>query len=925
MLSFFNSIYFVGCASFVGACVHAILSTKLALQIKNKQLGAKSKTMAAWLLAMLVGGFFLELYWASMGWLKLSLLPQLGHQPASLLIIRLTWIPFLVQHYALLQFIHSFIPQSWFSRLWRIITGAVTLLSSAYVLYSAISNFYVVDLPSRSLELSILSWIYVIVVSCLVPTLIYAIITSANKQLPVIFRRQLSIITYGLMLPYTVCELLSTNFFHGYVPALNNLIRSYTASGVASLLVAYLLYYCSKHMLSLRFLNLTSRVQAPSSYDFVAEFNSVLARLGEVDRLHELEMETREFFWKAFGIHPNRVHVGLMPTEGDLLPSQSSARAQSVLQKAELYFVRHMASLAQTRRTSFNDLPLNEHDTETHPSSVLSRLSALVRDELEFDRFNSGDVLAGQLLSLLDGMRADLFIPIHDYQQPLGYILVDHEPGAHKILNGVQIDQMVVYSKYISTIIMLLRTKNLQTLVHTNHQLKNALHARHQQVEFYKESVRTVLRDQTNTMIGLAFYSERKFLFATAEAALLLETTPLADVSEPQVREMRSIAHAARSSGKPQSTIITTTSGKELFCTAVADRDPSVAAIIIRPNRSLINFQQSLMVMKDPSSWDYLLYLETTQAGTRVKAALPGTSDLCKQLQHTILRICLNEPAALITAANVDSNDIAQVMHSLGQSRHMLSLELTEAEKDSNHAITLFGMNDLLEPRRHNGMLAQLEQTGLLLIENFHFLSLKTQDFLADMLTNGFYSPLCSNKKISCMTRIVCASPIPLQELMQTNRCSQKLAALLSNAHIAIPSLLTMGGADFADLVRGFEAQIHTYETTTKEKVALTDREHSYLLEHRPATIRELRQLVRSYLLEKMAPLHDDLILEEEIKPEQLTPEIMAILRQGKHALKDRQSLALLIQTFKNHAKVAKILGVNRSSVFRRCKEFNLE
>lgn len=54
------------------------------------------------------------------------------------------------------------------------------------------------------------------------------------------------------------------------------------------------------------------------------------------------------------------------------------------------------------------------------------------------------------------------------------------------------------------------------------------------------------------------------------------------------------------------------------------------------------------------------------------------------------------------------------------------------------------------------------------------------------------------------------------------------------------------------------------------------------------------------------------------------TPDMYNVAKLGKNALKDKQIMTYLWNKFKNQTKIAKLLNVNRSSVNRRCKEFNL-
>ena len=53
-------------------------------------------------------------------------------------------------------------------------------------------------------------------------------------------------------------------------------------------------------------------------------------------------------------------------------------------------------------------------------------------------------------------------------------------------------------------------------------------------------------------------------------------------------------------------------------------------------------------------------------------------------------------------------------------------------------------------------------------------------------------------------------------------------------------------------------------------------------------------------------------------------PALIEAAKLGKHALKDPAVMTLLWDKFKNQNKIAEFLGVNRSSVHRRCKDYNL-
>ena len=54
--------------------------------------------------------------------------------------------------------------------------------------------------------------------------------------------------------------------------------------------------------------------------------------------------------------------------------------------------------------------------------------------------------------------------------------------------------------------------------------------------------------------------------------------------------------------------------------------------------------------------------------------------------------------------------------------------------------------------------------------------------------------------------------------------------------------------------------------------------------------------------------------------------DLVEAARLGKHALKDPKMVAMLMRKFDNNqSKVAMFLGVNRSTVSRRCAEYGMD
>jgi DNA-binding protein Fis len=90
-----------------------------------------------------------------------------------------------------------------------------------------------------------------------------------------------------------------------------------------------------------------------------------------------------------------------------------------------------------------------------------------------------------------------------------------------------------------------------------------------------------------------------------------------------------------------------------------------------------------------------------------------------------------------------------------------------------------------------------------------------------------------------------------------------------------------------------------------------------------PASIAHLKHLVQDRLDHKSHDALDTAFEDKDIQDIN-NPIIMHAGRLGKNALRDKQVMLELWKLFKNQNKIAAFLGVNRSSVNRRCKEYQL-
>ena len=160
--------------------------------------------------------------------------------------------------------------------------------------------------------------------------------------------------------------------------------------------------------------------------------------------------------------------------------------------------------------------------------------------------------------------------------------------------------------------------------------------------------------------------------------------------------------------------------------------------------------------------------------------------------------------------------------------------------------------------------------------------------------------------------------------MVRENKFSQSLFNELKHTTLEMPSLLTLPEDELAILAEGFSEQAIVNQTY-KNLLSLSEKDKFRLAHHRPASLEELKLKVQQILIQKSKK--SDIYDETQFDPayEVSDPELVQAARLGKKALKDQKTMSLLWNKFKNQNKIASFLGVNRSSVNRRCKQYHLE
>ena len=103
-------------------------------------------------------------------------------------------------------------------------------------------------------------------------------------------------------------------------------------------------------------------------------------------------------------------------------------------------------------------------------------------------------------------------------------------------------------------------------------------------------------------------------------------------------------------------------------------------------------FKQLIHFIKDPSNWDYLLYLETTQSGKLINDLIPGNGEILLNFKINLLKAALSKKAILLELPQEDIMPTVELLHHISTRNTLYSLDLQSPVIESNIPIKLFGI-----------------------------------------------------------------------------------------------------------------------------------------------------------------------------------------------------------------------------------------
>lgn len=861
----------------------------------------KTTTKKPWifLLGILIGSLFGDIAWI----FKLTreiISPESSYALVTFF-IRIAWAFLIVQYQALSFFIQSLAQKNFRLKLFDKLLVTICSLFVIYFLFLAF--FYpltLIDEQERErakslgstppLEIQIMRYVVLYLLPCIIiPGLYRTIQKLRTARLPKILRKQLRIFIQYLICPYLLVEFLQAGHFNFIFMH----ISFYPVVSISTLLITYAVYYCIRKVMGLRFLNAVHHVQAKEKITVINDFKNVLEQLSGVTSAQELGHITNTFLKDAFTI--------IVRTPTLYLYQQVTTESDSKSQEIKT-IVEHFLTIPAITDSIKQD-------------------GILIYDEIVFTHFYEETEHNQQTITFLESINADIFIPVYAQQKMVAYIIIPHNARGSECYSDIERDEMLVFAGYLGNVINLLHNRSIEPILEKEKELKDELYFKHQEINQYKESIRSFLRHTNQKNIGILFYKNRRFTFGNLTAKELLDIDLNVQEGHPLTKELKHIAQQVELYKAPQSRLTKDTHGNNIVLSAVPHLEQNNVIITISYPDIADIIAQQIDKLKDPAKWNYLLYLETTKNGQLINQLIPSSGESLLNFKIDLLRAALNKKPIVLDMPDEDLLPTVELLHHISLRETLHILDLQSPVRNLDVGIKLFGISPTFGIKSIEQPLLDRLQNGTLFIRNIHFLDQETQKNLAEFIRYGYFHELKSDKRSSSTARIICS--MQHTEPLHDGNYAQPALQELYKYTISMPSLSTLTTAELNDLVdRLGEQAIKTH--TFNNLLVLNEKDKRLFLLKRPVSLQEIKLKVQQLLINKSKS--NNIYHETEFDPayEVSDPELMQAARLGKHALRDRKIMHILWNKFKNQNKIATFLGVNRSSVNRRIKEYNL-
>ncbi len=820
--------------------------------------------------------------------------------------VRCGWIAHVTMYQSLSLFVDSFSHNSRQLKWYQYFFLAISLTITGLFIYLIIMK----TPDERLFEIMLQSYTAQYTLLVLIPfTVIMSLHNEWQRDLPRILHYQLNTLIKFFLFPLIIINIWQLYPFNFSGP---HLTSNMAVVGLSTLISLFTIYFCIRNIIGLRFFDIHGHVHEPNPHRFyfVRDFKNVLGGLGNVSHISEIKLLLQHFFHTAFHIKPQGIMLYLRSTQQ--FASEQEARSSTLLTMHDMII------------EDFINQPAHEAAQQNGSLQLLKEQQIFIKDEIEYTHFYHPTHTTHVILQFLEQLNADIFLPLYEEQKIIGAIVIERDSRTKKLYTDAERDEMVVFTSYLSKIIYLLQNRNLNELLKQRKDIAEELYLKHQEIRQYKESIRSFLRvNKDEQHIGIIFYKNRKFTFGNPAAQEMLGVDPNEHAGDAVSRHLKNLATQVMLYKATSTIMVPNLQGKKIVVTAIPQGDSDGAVITIHYPEISDVIKRLIDHIKDPSQWDYLLYLESTESGKLINSLIPGNTETLLNFKMELLKAALTKKAVLLDIPQDDLLNTVELLHHISLRETLYTLDVPQPITTPDTTIKLFGINPIFSVQYTQPIIEKLNKTGTLFIKNVHNLDRESQEILAELIRYGFYRMYKSDRKVQADVRIICSSHQNLTQWVQEGRFSSQLFNELRKTNIIFPDLEALTKEEIDDLMQGFSEQAVAHSITQKF-LALSGKDKEKIIDQKPNSLAELKSKINNQLVVKLKK-------QELVKDIQFDaaynindPELIQAARLGKKALKNEHVMRQLWEKFHCQNKIALFLGVNRSSVHRRCKAYEL-
>lgn len=805
-----------------------------------------------------------------------------------------SWIFYTIRYQAIGFFIEGLTDKklsfNWYQIVFAI-GSAILSIMFIYTAYLQITNQEVATIGVSLIKTTVL-----FTSSMFLPSIYISIKKLRNPAIPVIIKKQLTIFLQYFLVPTIFLELLQVIPFFGPLGALAN--PHSLLEACSTILITVSIIFCSQKIVGFRFFNFTPAMLESSKGSFSTDLKDAIEHVSNVSNEHEIIYISQHFLSQSFNIPTSTIFLHFRHKKNDAT------------------FINSSISLHHHIIENFIS---QEHNIE-----LLHSYKILIADEIAFDAYyEEKDSDKNKLLEFLQSINCSVFLPLFNNKTIVAYLYILHH-HEHKFYNQNAQIKLTIFGNYLASAIHILKNNDLLNFAQEHKKIKEELYFKHKETEQIKETIANLIKQKAHFQIGIIFYKNGHFIFGNHTASELIAINPNQQKNHPLSIVLHKFAHAVDVFRAEQCQLVDGPSGNQLQLCGIPhlDRNAGIIITVHKPDAAdIIKYQSHLL--KDPSQRDYLLYLETTKSGQLINQLLPSNSETILNFKIQLLKIALTKKATLLDVHFDDLQNTVEIIHAISLREGLHTINLTPNQQKYNLCVQLFGINPLLQETKELPIFERFS-SGTLCIKNIDLLDLETQDKLAHFIRYGLYTPVKSAQQKTSEIRIICTVSNDINLLVLNGQLSKKLYDELLTTSLHMPSMLLLDSFETEKLIDSLAQQ--SLQDSKQPTQTLSEKEKQQIITQQPASLAEMKTKIK-YILSKKRPEETTQLVQAahfDKEFESANPDLMRASRLGKHCLKDPKLMAVLWDTFKSQNKIAEFLQVNRSSVNRRCKEYNL-